>query len=175
MSNEESSYRLPTYLLRRLRKVKRIFLSVNPVMDYSDVLIDIEQQLASDDYTVDIVSVDKLSNLATSITSTALIICGDVPLKKLPSFIREKVHDDDLQVVNEPIWVALRVHVSSSGNTMFEFLSSDALETPEVSLSDSSWAQVGVLKQRIGQAHMLYSNGKNVRDREAERHAVDAT
>jgi len=163
MNNDLKDMTLPTTLLEELKSVSRIFLSVNPVIAFSDVLMAIEKQVATPGNAVDVVSVDRLPNLTSSVTNTALIACGDMPLKELPSYLRGIIHKDGLQDIVESIsaspWLALRVHISNSSDHIFEFLSSSALEVSKVNLCDSSWTNFNLLKERFENSSTLFGNG----------------
>lgn len=166
MNNQRISIELPTLLLKHLKKSKRVFLSVNPVIAFSDVLIEIEKQLSTDQFSVDIISADKLSSLTESNTDTALIACGDMPLKELPSYLRGIVNSEGLQEIIDSIsaspWLALRVHLSNSGNHLYEFLPSDSIENNEVNLCDSSWTNSSLLATRFDQSFLINNIGDSV-------------
>jgi len=168
MNHELNMLHLPSALLDNLKKARRIFLSVNPVIAFSDVLMTIDKRIATKDHLVDVVSVEKLPNLRHSDTHSAIIACGDMPLKELPSYLRGIIHTDGLQDIIESIsaspWLVLRVHLSQCGNHIFEFLASDTLEQPNVNLCDTSWTKFSLLKQRFDKAVLLNGNGDKVRD-----------
>jgi hypothetical protein len=154
---------LPAPLLEQLKSVNRIFLSVNPVIAFSDVMMEIEKQVATPGNPVDVVPVDKLPVFTKSVINTAIITCGDMPLKELPSYLREIIHKDGLLDFEENIstspWLALRVHISNANDHIFEFLSSSALELPKVSLCDSSWMKFNLLQNRFENSSTLLGNG----------------
>jgi len=163
MRNEQQMLKLPRILMRQLKKNRRIFLSVNPVIAFSDVMMAIEASLSTNDETINVVSVEKLANLNGIDSRPALIACGDMHLKELPSYLRGIIHKEGLQdiigSISESPWMALRVYISNTDDHVFEYLISDSLVDPEVHLFDGSWTKLSLLKSRFDKTVMVNGNG----------------
>lgn len=161
-----SDISLPVHLLEQLKTSKKIFLSVNPVIAFSDVLIALEKKLVSGSDTVDIVSLDKLSNLENSNSEPAIVACGDLPLKELPSYLRGTTatsgEQDSFNVLSTTPWLALRVHVSTQSDHVFQYLSSTSLEKENISLNDSSWTNFQLLEKRFAKSKIISSKGESI-------------
>jgi hypothetical protein len=154
----------PETLLDQLMSASRIFLSVSPVIAFSDVLMEIEKRVATTSNPADVVPADKLQSFTKPVMNTTIISCGDMPLKELPSYLRGIIDKDGLLKIEENIsastWLALRVYVSNTNDHIFEFLSCSALELPKVSLIDSSWMKSNLLKNRFENSSSLFGNGE---------------
>lgn len=144
----------PEQLLEQLAGTRRIFLTVSPVILYSEILSALDELMASYGPPLEIISFEDLDKLEAIGGSPALIACGDIALNQLPGYVRGLVSDKKklhlAEVISATPWLALRISSpASSSHFDFEFLLSSTLPPEGVDLCDISWTDVSVAKQRF--------------------------
>ncbi|WP_045861743.1 hypothetical protein [Teredinibacter purpureus] len=147
----------PESLLEELVSAKRIFLSVSPVILYSEIVSSLDEYMANRGTPLEIISFENLEKLEGINDLPALIACGDISLKQLPSYVRGLVTEKNklhlAKVISTTPWLALRVSSPMSATSFdFEFLSSETLPPEGIDLCDVSWTGTNEMKMRFENA-----------------------
>lgn len=140
-------------LIERFIASERVFLSVDPVVCYTDVLLDIQGLIKEKGKTLDIVSVKSLSafteNNGIDQADLVIIACGDVTLTEMPAYLRNEVDKESLHDCTSKIfgnnWLMVRVHVSTDDNHVMEILDSKSLPGDAHNVSGVRWKDSSAL------------------------------
>ena len=169
MSKNQVQIKVPLKLQDELLCARRIFLSVNPIAAFSDVLLALDKIFKDSKTEFDISSISKLHEIDTSNCSSLIIACGDMPLKEIPSYLRglavqHKISGRGDDLSHAP-WLVLRAHISNNQNHLFEYLSSSEIDHPCPSLLDTSWSDFALLTRRFEKAKKI--SGTDVEGRQS--------
>lgn len=140
-------------LLDNFVTTERIFLSVDPVVCYTDVLLAMQSLIKEKGKSLDVVSVKSLSAFTEekNIEKAKLIIvaCGDVTLTGMPAYLRKEVDKERLNDCTSKIfghsWLMMRVHVSTDDNHVVEILNSKSLPDSAHNVSGAQWQDSSAL------------------------------
>ena len=170
MMSDQYKIKLPNNLKPILKKSKRIFLSVNPVIAFSEVLLSLDKCIQEQGVVSDIASVDKLKEFDGGDDRMVMMACGDMPLSEIPSYLRGAIQDSGLgeteaKAVSSAPWLMLRVHISNTDNHIFNYLDSGSIEDSSISLCDESWTKFPLSRTRFDNSLEAYS----------ENHAPDVS
>ena len=142
---------LPDTLIPVLKNPRDIFLSVNPIFAFSDVLMSLDECIQGYGETSDVLSMEKFKESSANNKHAKIVVCGNMLLREIPFSLCAA------GIKSTSPWLLLRVNISNTGKYTYNYLDSSSIEDSNISLNDESWGNIPVSNFRFNQAQKSYS------------------